>query len=201
MRSGQVVHAWCKRGQLELSERNQHGDTQPSASVAAPAGAPPSAVPEPEPTPRSRALNPAKEKPPARDEFEERCVHASGEQLVLLADAARHARDFDHEAYALRLLRRRFAGTPQAALAAFAFGRLEFDVRGDHRKAAEWFGRYLKEQPDGPLAREAHGRLIEALLEAGNSSRARTSAKEYLRKYPDGPHAEIARRLQEAPVP
>jgi ferric-dicitrate binding protein FerR (iron transport regulator) len=207
MRAGQVVQAWCKRGQLELSERSQRGGAAASASVTTPASAalaePAQAARASEPAPgaRSRAPDRRVEEAPERDEFEQRCERASGEQLVLLADTARRARDFDHEVYALRLLRRRFAGTPPGALAAFAFGRLEFDVRGDHRKAAEWFGRYLKEQPTGPLAREAHGRLIEATLAAGDSTRARELAKDYLRKYPDGPHVEIARRLQEAPAP
>ena len=100
---------------------------------------------------------------------------------------------------ALLLIRRRFAGTSRAAVAAFSLGRLEFDKRHEHAKAAQWFGTYLKEQPAGSLAREARGRLIEATLAAGDRSRARLLAAEYLELHPGGPHAELAQRLVGAP--
>ncbi|HMI91373.1 MAG TPA: FecR family protein [Polyangiales bacterium] len=135
----------------------------------------------------------------AQRAFEQRCERANSEQLVQLAEAARFAGELEREELAWRLLRRRFAGTSRAALAAFALGRLAFDVRGEHRKAAEWFGTYLKEQPAGLLAREARGRLIEATVAAGDATRARALAQAYLREHPDGPHADLARRAAGEP--
>ena len=117
----------------------------------------------------------------------------------MLADAARHARRPEHEALALQSLRERFAGSPRAALAAFALGRLEFDRHRSYREAAEWFGTYLKEQPRGPLTREARGRVMEAVARAGDQERARELARAYLNDYPSGPHAELARGLRGAP--
>jgi outer membrane protein assembly factor BamD (BamD/ComL family) len=53
----------------------------------------------------------------------------------------------------------------------------------------------LQEQPAGGFAREAAGRLIEAHRAAGNRAAAQTAARSYLTRYPNGPHAELARSL------
>ena len=74
------------------------------------------------------------------------------------------------------MLRRRFAGTERGALAAFALGRLEFDVYGEHRKAASWFATYVREQPAGALVREARGRLVEAKALLGETAAAQKLA-------------------------
>jgi hypothetical protein len=124
------------------------------------------------------------------------CARADASALVTLADAARYAREPEDEAYALHLLRRRFTGTSRAALAAFALGRLEFDIHRSYEKAGEWFVTYLREQPGGPLTREARGRLMEATLGSGDRDGARKLAARYLRDYPNGPHAELARSLR-----
>jgi hypothetical protein len=134
-------------------------------------------------------------------DFEARCANAPADELVALADAAHYAREQDREAYAWRLLRRRFPGTPRAGLAGFALGRLEFDAHGSYAKAAEWFGTYLKEQPGGALVREARGRLMEAMLRGGDTRGARALAAAYLREYPSGPHADLARSLEQMPSP
>jgi hypothetical protein len=180
MRAGQEVRAFCKRGQLDVVR--EHAAASEQAKAAAVAA---------EPAPQPVSVEPATE-PRAASAFEQRCERASSQELVRLADAARQAREHDREELALRVLRRRFPGTVRAAVAAFALGRLEFDVRREHRKAAEWFGRYLREQPAGALAREAHGRLIEAAAKAGDRARARSVALAYLRAYPDGPHVDLA---------
>ena len=216
MRAGQRVHASCKHGEFDVTERGaertaQSGEGADGSSSSASTGvAAPAAVKidhtragrERERT-RSTGWQALAQQGKyaqalADGDFEQRCARATGEQLVLLADAAHYAGERDKEGYALRLLRQRFAGTQRGALAAFALGRLEFDVYGGYRKAAEWFGTYLKEQPTGPLVREARGRLIEATSKAGDVRRARELAQAYLREYPDGPHAELARSLLEA---
>jgi TolA-binding protein len=99
----------------------------------------------------------------------------------------------------LQLLRQRFAGSEEAAFATFALGRLEFDGFGAHAQAARWFRTYLREQPQGPFAREALGRLMESLHRGGEAREARRLAQNYLRRYPSGPHAALASRLTSRP--
>jgi outer membrane protein assembly factor BamD (BamD/ComL family) len=90
---------------------------------------------------------------------------------------------------ALMACRARFAGTQQAAMSAFQLGR-----SASGAQAAQWFSTYLKEQPGGQLAREALGRLIEAHEAAGDHVSGRAAAERYLKSYPDGPHAALARQ-------
>jgi hypothetical protein len=127
--------------------------------------------------------------------FDRECERARADELTMLANLARYGQDSDGEAKALQLVRERFRGTKQATRAAFALGRLEFDNHGAYAEAAEWFRTYLKEQPRGDLAREASGRLIEALQRSGDAAATREQAQRYLADYPDGPHAELARAL------
>jgi transmembrane sensor len=118
---------------------------------------------------------------------------AAADDLAVLADAARLAGDGAEAARLLGELRRRFPGGLQAAAAAFTLGRLAFDVDAQHAVAAEWFATYLRERPDGPFAREALGRLVEARTLAGDTEGARAAARSYLEAYPSGPHADAAR--------
>jgi transmembrane sensor len=127
--------------------------------------------------------------------FAAECNRANAEQLELLAALARYGRDPQAEGHALRLLRVRFPGTKRASLAAFALGKLEFDNHGAYAEAADWFRICLKERPKGELSREANGRLLEATLRSGRSAAAREIALQYVRDYPDGPHAELARNV------
>jgi outer membrane protein assembly factor BamD (BamD/ComL family) len=62
-------------------------------------------------------------------------------------------------------------------------------------RAVKWFSAYLSEEPGGAWAREASGRLIEAYQASGDPGAAREAAKRYLGRYPDGPHAEFAKRV------
>jgi outer membrane protein assembly factor BamD (BamD/ComL family) len=80
-------------------------------------------------------------------------------------------------------------------MSAFTLGRIEYDDRRNYQGAARWFQSYLREEPSGGLAREAAGRLIEAQNAAGDMAAARESANAYLRKYPAGPHAGLARTV------
>ncbi|APR88136.1 hypothetical protein A7982_13485 [Minicystis rosea] len=123
------------------------------------------------------------------------CARASATDLMDLADAARLAGNAGRAAEALTALRRRFSGSPAAATAAFVLGRLSFERRSAYAEAAEWFGTYLREQPGGALAPEALGRLMECHDRSGDADRARAAAERYLGSYPNGAHAETARRL------
>ncbi len=115
---------------------------------------------------------------------------ASADDLLRLAQVGQLSGHPMTERNALLTCRRRFSGTEQAAVAAYKLGR-----SSSSSEAARWFETYLRERPAAPLSREALGRLIEARVEEGNEAAARSAATQYLAKYPDGPHAALARRV------
>ena len=112
----------------------------------------------------------------------------AADDLLALARASRFAGRMDVAREALMACRARFSGSQQAAMSAFLLGR-----SASGAQAAQWFSAYLKEQPGGALAREALGRLIEAYQAAGDRVSSRAAAERYLKSYPDGPHATLAR--------
>lgn len=123
------------------------------------------------------------------------CSDADMTELMALGDAARFAKRTDAAQFIWRGVRERFAGQPAASVAAFDLGRTSFDDRASYPEAAGWFRTYLTEQPAGPLAREALGRLLESLDRQGDHDGARQAAARYLQAFPNGPHAGLARRL------
>lgn len=127
--------------------------------------------------------------------FAATCARADLTDLEALARAARLAGDLTEAGAAYRTLRSRFPRTNEAAVAAFYIGRMDFDGRAAYAEAAPWFRVYLRERPAGSLAREALGRLMEALERSGDRAGATKIANEYLSAYPSGPHAELARTL------
>jgi TolA-binding protein len=127
--------------------------------------------------------------------FQSVCDSATPAELLLLGDAARVSGRADRATEALFTLRRRFPRDPRRAAAAFALGKVAFDQRHAYAQAAEWFSTCVREQPNGPLVREAWGRQIEALRNSGDGAGAQRTAREYLTRYPDGPHADIARSV------
>lgn len=127
--------------------------------------------------------------------FEAACQSASPAELLQLGDGARLAGNPALAKQALTRLRRAFPSDPRQAAAAFALGKVAFDQTHAYAEAAEWFATSIREQPAGSLAREAAGRLIEARRRAGDDAGARRAAESYLGRYPDGPHADLARSL------
>jgi len=115
---------------------------------------------------------------------------SSSDELLRLAQVARLSGHRDTEREALVTCRRRFPGSERAAVAAYELGR-----SSSPSEASSWFDTYLGEQPNGSLAREAAGRLVEARASAGDDRGARDAAGRYLARYPDGPHAALARRV------
>ena len=113
-----------------------------------------------------------------------------------LADAARFAGRVDRAKVVLLEVRRRFPGDPHAATAAFNLGRIAFDDEAAFADAAAWFDDYLTELPAGPLVREARGRRMEALEKSGDHASAVSAARAYLESFPAGPHANLARSIQ-----
>lgn len=117
----------------------------------------------------------------------------SQRDLVELAAAARRTSD-PRSTEIYLAIRTRFPETDAAAQAAFMLARIEFHD-GSFEDAARWLETYLRERPKGRFAREASGRLIEAYRKAGDETRARAAAQRYLARYPDGPHADLARSV------
>ncbi len=118
--------------------------------------------------------------------------------LRALADAARYSGHRELAMEALLALRQRFAGSVEERPAAFLLGRIE-EGRGALARAETWYETYLRERPRGELAAEALAGRMRALGGTSGSSAARTVAREYLSRYPDGVHAKAARAILEAP--
>lgn len=128
------------------------------------------------------------------DGFDDVCTSATSAELLALGDAARYAGRTDRSKESYESARRRFPGTTDAATAAFALGRLAFEAR-DYSGAIANFETYLRESPNGPLAREALGRIMESQRDRGDPDAAQAAARRYLARYPDGPHAAFARGI------
>jgi len=116
---------------------------------------------------------------------------SSAKNLLTLAEICRFAGHVDESVRVLGRLRERFPSGDPAAIAAFQLGR----SASHPSQAARWFSTYLAERPSGSLAREASGRLLEALDRAGDRRGAEQAARRYLERYPKGPHAGFARDL------
>jgi TolA-binding protein len=178
VRAGQVCRVDLNRHLMELgrlgADAATHVAAEAAPSVASRVSAPETAPPAAEPSSSSA--------PP-------RALAASAESLLEEARAARLAGRPELERAALLACRKRAKGQGPAAQAAYLLGRASAAA-----EAAQWFETYLREEPRGLLAREASGRLIESYRAAGNVSAAHGAAARYLARYPDGPHAAMARQ-------
>ncbi len=125
--------------------------------------------------------------------FDAECAEARVSEVLLLADAARHAGHADRARVAYLVVRRRAEGTAAAAAAAFALGRLDFD--DDLEGASRWLELSLAEGPREPLAQAARDRLLEAAVRIGDPERLRHIAARYLKESPQGPRAGEARAI------
>jgi hypothetical protein len=122
---------------------------------------------------------------------------ASAADLTSLADAARYTRRNDLARQALLFVRARFPRSARASDAAFFLGRLAESPSSGSDVALSWYETYLAESKAGPYAGEALGREI-VLLARANRAAARKVAQTYLRRFPKGTHAELARSLVES---
>lgn len=130
-----------------------------------------------------------------RVNFNRVCQIATPKELLSLADGARLFGSTTRAMHSLRVLRRRFPGSSDAATAAFTLGRIAFERQNDYSEAVDWFSTYLREQPSGPLMGDSFGRLMEARLRSGDQRGARVDAEQYLRRFPEGPYASVARGI------
>lgn len=130
-----------------------------------------------------------------RADFSLVCETATLKELLALAEAGRFFGPSKRAVAALSVLRRRFPRSPDAGTAAFTLGRIASEKDGAYARAADWFEIYLREQPNGPLMGDAFGRLMEARHRSGDRTGARSSAEQYLRRFPAGPYADEARDI------
>lgn len=118
-----------------------------------------------------------------------------GRDLVALGDAARLSGDPQLARRVYEGVVRRFANRQPSATASFRLGRVCADQLADPSCAASAFEAYLRGTPDGDLALDALGRLIETRRARGDLAGARRAAREYLDRYPGGPRGDLARRV------
>lgn len=213
--AGESLTASCRAGHFEISALGGARAGSPTEEPTAPS-APSTPEADIGVEPVARANEPAREAASAAptwqglskqgrfadaysliavEGFESAISRATVAELSLLGDTARFAGKPADALSAYQALRSRATGTASAKQAAFSIARVHFDQRAAYAEAARWFRTYLAEQPQGPLAREAEGRLMESLSRVGDRSAARRVAEGYLAKYPRGPHERVARQL------
>lgn len=117
-------------------------------------------------------------------------------QLRALGDAARYsgrtglARD--------ALLRLRDVAPHEGARAAYLLGSLA-EARGQVAGALGWYRKYVAEAGSGALAAEAHAGVLRCLLALGHKEEAKRAAQRYLKLYPRGVGAQVARQILRNP--
>jgi transmembrane sensor len=219
--AGETVRASCKEGRIEITSADATRHSQSARIETPPASQPASPGPvarTPHTLPEKAAMKlehtqPSLPAPPdwrtlaergdyrgafgAADAagFEKLCQSVSAAELLLLGDSARFSGQLAKAEHAYLTLRARFAADSRAPVAAFMLARISSDQRASSSQAARWLETYLAEQPSGPLGQEALGRLIEARERTGNHIGAQRAARDYIARYPAGPHAELAQRL------
>jgi transmembrane sensor len=117
------------------------------------------------------------------------------QELLLAADAARLS---GHPAQAEPFLRRvmeRHASDPRASLAAFTLGGVLMNQLGRPREAEAAYARARALSLSDALAQDAVARQVEAAHRAGDTTRARKLALQYLDRYPNGRRVNAVRRF------
>jgi transmembrane sensor len=111
-------------------------------------------------------------------------------ELLTLADVARLSGHAADAVPPLERALREFSSDRRAAIAAFTLGRIETDRLRRHDRGARAFRRCLELGAPRALQEDAFARLATAHARGGDYEAARTAAREYLRRFPDGRHAE-----------
>lgn len=174
-----------------LVPTSSSADAEPSSSAAPPVEPPPS-------SPRVAATfrdlvrqGKSKEAMHALSDADFAGVIAgsSASELLALSDAARLGGRPDRARQALLAARKKGA----RGQSAFLLGKISADQLGAPGEAVGWFELYLSEQPSGPLAEQALGRVVE--LSRGSKKKGRAAAERYLAAYPNGAYAALARSI------
>jgi TolA-binding protein len=127
-------------------------------------------------------------------------VEVDSTALVALADASRYSGRPEIAVRAFVAERQRFSDTPAAHAAAFFLGRLA-DDRGEVAAGLAWYRRYLSETPQGPYAAEALGRKMLAVERISGRDAARSVAREYVERFPNGTYMLQAHSILANPTP
>ena len=117
-----------------------------------------------------------------------------GDDLWMFANASRYARRTDNANILFKLYRKRFPHANRSRTAAFLLAKAALGKRDAHG-AKRWFGTYLAESPNGPLAEEALGHLMDIHSSLGNHLHAKRLAKDYLAKYQGGYFSKQAEKV------
>jgi hypothetical protein len=221
LRAGQHMFGGVAQGRLtveggELAAAAPHttatepGDAAELAELAEPKAAAEEAAPAFAPVPAARPASEAHAwtKQVAQGHFsavveeaeqrglERTLTSASLEELAALADAARYSGRSTVAKRALLVERQRFPNSGAARDAAFFLGRMAEETGG----AIEWYERYVSESPRGAYASQAFGRKMMLLYKQRGVGAAKPVAADYLSRYPNGPYAAAARKIdQESP--
>ena len=196
---GRVAVAWAA-GSAEL-DAGQRGLFPPEPRALPPAPEPPQTSAPSRRAPRARESKTWKALAEEGD-FEqayERMPRPPGlrdvpEDLLSAADVARLSHHAADAVDPLRRVIREHAQDPRAPLAGFTLGRILLEELGRPREAAEAFAAVQALAPDGPLVQDALAREVESWSRAGDAERARISAEDYMRRFPDGSRVRSVRR-------
>jgi transmembrane sensor len=119
------------------------------------------------------------------------------EELLLAADTARLS---GHAAAALPFLKQvitQHARDSRASLAAFTLGGVLMQQLGQPREAGAAYARARELSLNASLAEDALARQVEAAHRAGDTAVARSLAREYLARYPEGRRIRAVQRFGE----
>jgi len=115
---------------------------------------------------------------------------------MLAADNARLSGDPAAALPYLRAVTEKFPRDGRAPVAAFTMGLLLLEQLGRPAEAARAFSEVVRlDTAAAPLTEDALAREVEAWRQAGKPDRARQSATEYLRRYPDGRRSHSVRQF------
>jgi hypothetical protein len=123
--------------------------------------------------------------------FSNEVARASASELLTLADTARFAGSPARAREALLAVRQRFGARGKSA---FLIGKIAADQQGASGDAITWFETYLREEPGGPLAEQALGRILE-IRKRTDPAAARAVAERYLSQHPNGAYSSVARSV------
>jgi hypothetical protein len=204
--AGEHLEVFVQTGQMTLSRGSVPPKPDTSASQTLPPAPAPGAGEPPAPSSRASTTAPSWQQLAASGQyraaladveaqgFEHVLGRSSAADLRLLADTARFGGQPRRARDALLSLRKRYGVRGETA---FVLGKMEADQLGQPGAALRWFETYLGEAPRGVLREQALGRSLE-LLRGADRDRARTAAERYLREYPGGAYASLAKRVVDA---
>lgn len=107
-------------------------------------------------------------------------------ELLLAADVARLSHHPEQTIAPLERLLSAHPSDPRAPLAAFTLGRVLLDELGRPLAAAGAFAAVERLDAQSPLIEDALARQVEAHARAGDPDRARSTAEQYVARFPSG---------------